>query len=518
MKIYVGKKWREGFLDYYCGEEEYRIKVIALKNLEKLEGVYFIRQKNIKLVINYLKKIGPKAVFTKIISRLRETYRNEKFVSYGVGTIIESQKNGKFSAGQTVAFIAPLHPPVAERITLPEILISEIDQIEIPALSPDFLHYQPISDSSNNKWWSEISGWSIYSGIIIKENSLKKIFEKLKEDFKDTNWKTSVKLQINNNNKVAEQKNISNKSSNKKTAVLFGYGNYAKTTIIPNIKKHAEIISIHEIDPTQIFFEKKCSLDSSPILRSGEKYDIHFIAGFHHTHTPLAVSALNQNTCAVVEKPIVTDKAQLDELIKAIKNSNGKFFAGFHKRYSPFNKLAVKDLNLSKNTPFSYHCVVHEHKQPPLYWYNWPNSKSPLISNGCHWIDHFLYLNNYSVPKAFGVFKAQNGDINASIELENGSFFTMAFSDKGSDYKGVRDYAELRTDVSTVKIIDDALYIAENKAGIIRHKKINKMENYKIMYETIVEKISKNNAGDSLESILISAGATLELEEKLNAF
>jgi len=40
MKILTGKKWRGGFLDYHRNKKEYRIQVLAWKNLERLENVF----------------------------------------------------------------------------------------------------------------------------------------------------------------------------------------------------------------------------------------------------------------------------------------------------------------------------------------------------------------------------------------------------------------------------------------------------------------------------------------------
>lgn len=518
MKMFVKNKWLEGFLDYYKSSQEYRIQTRGFINLEKLDDAYFIRPKSIIMVINYLREFGIIAVLRKIKSRLQEKFRNEKYVSCGIGIILETADDDKFAIGDLVAFIAPLHPALTERIVLPKELIIKINPSVILNIPNNIIAYKKIEKNQGSQiWWQKIRGWSIYSGEKLINENIDKILEKTKDCIINADWEKMEYFNIENPSAITEiREKIIDKKTDKKTAVLFGYGNYAKTQILPNIKKHINILAVHEIDPAQIYFEKKIKLDTSPIPRLKEKYGAFFIAGFHHTHAELAIQAINQNAYAVIEKPIVTEKKQLDDLTAAIQKNNGNIFSCFHKRYSPFNDLAVKDLNILNNDPISYHCIVHEQSQPLLYWYNWPNSKSPLLYNGCHWIDHFLFLNNFNKLKYYGAgSNSEKNTFNAWIELENGAFFTMTLSDKGSDYRGVQDYVELRTKKSTVKIINDSIYSSENKNGIIRKKTINKMDNYKLMYEKIAEKINRNEKGDTMESIKISAEIILFLEDLL---
>ncbi len=513
MKILVDNKWQEGFLDYYRSPQEYWIKVMAFKNLEKLEGTYFVRPKSIRLVFNYIHKIGIIAVLRKITSRLKEKYRNEKYVSCGFGVILESANDNKLSKGEIVGFIAPFHPAASERIVLPEDLIIKISQSDVLSASSNKIFYQSLENEPSDLWWRDIRGWSIYSGAAISEDARRNITENLREIIKNTDWSKSKKLNVKDD-EIAETKIIRRKqlSDNRKTGVLFGYGNYAKSVVLPNIKSCVNVIAVHEIDPAQIFFEKKYCLDTSPLPRKNEQYDVYLIAGYHHTHAPLAIYALKQNAVAVVEKPIATEENQLNDLLSAMKTTTGKIFAAFHKRYSPFNYLIFKDLGVNLGEPISYCCTVYETLQPPLYWYRWPNSKSELLSNGCHWIDHFLYLNNFSEPKNYNVKPLENGAINATMILENGDSFSMTLAKGKENQIGIQDNVELKAENATVKIINDAEYMAENRGKIVRREKINKMENYKMMYNSIGKRTLAGGQGDSLQSVEISSSTVLKLE------
>lgn len=524
MKILAKNKWRGGFLDYHRNPEEYRLKILAIKNLEKIEDAYIVRPKSPRMVWNYLWRFGPRAVWRKIKSRLDEESRNEKFVSIGVGKVIEAPESGNLEIGSRVIFILPLHPAALERAVLPAELLREYSQNAPDVHDTEILHI-PLKNDGGDKWWATIAGWSSYSGIKLDEDLCSRIIQRAEEIITNEDWNKARKLPMSNvsTSEVRRTSEVPKlKNERRLRAILFGFGNYAKVQIIPNIKKHIELIGIHEIDPVQIYppkffgekFERVPYTDTAPMPRVNEEYDALFIAGYHHTHTPLAIEALKKNKYAVVEKPIAVDRIQLNNLLETLKQHQGKFLTGFHKRYSPFNSLIFKDLKIKRGKPINYHCIAYEVPYPKYFWYNWPNSKGPITANGCHWIDHFLYLNNWSKPKRLELFLTLDMTTNSSIELENDAIFTMTLTEQGSPYIGVQDYVELRAGDRTAKIIDDSRYIAEGPNGVVRKKTINKMKNYQLMYETVSKKIAEGSAGDPLESVEVSTEAMLNLEEK----
>jgi len=517
MRIFTGNKWRNGFLDYCRNKNEYRIRVLAWKNLEKLENVYHTRAKSLRLLINYFPVVGFEGLFTKVWSRLREDRRNEKYISWGIGKIVESADNKIFFEGELVGFIAPLHPAMAERVVLPAEFIFKIDKSVIPEMPADAILYLPLKEKTQNNWWRDIRGWSVYSGLEVPEETRKKTSEGLIRDIKNSEWQKFDKVDAKNSSPVAEIKGqIKNADSKKKTAVLFGFGNYAKINIIPYTRPFVNIKSVHEIDPTQISFERGVQRwDSIPFPRKEEKFDVYFVATYNHTHFPITLYALNQGAYVVLEKPIVNDYDEFNELEKALKRAGRRLFIGFHKRYGTFNKMALEDLGVKRGDPISYHSIVYELLQPEFFWYNWPVSKSTFFANGCHQIDHFLYLNNFSKPINSDIKLLQDNAVEVWIELANGATFTTTFSEKGSLRVGPRDIVELKVHGRNVRIIDSIRYMSEDNYRIIRKKRIFKTDSYKEMYQEIGRRIANNEEGDSVESILVSGKIMLDLEEKL---
>src|SRR3990167_5899620 len=103
MNLLIKNKWYN-ILDSYLLSNSIRIRIQAIFNLERIDNQYFIRKKSLRNLYNYYREIGFKSVVQKVLSRLRENARNEKYFSIGIGEILESSSN-LFSVKQMVCFI-----------------------------------------------------------------------------------------------------------------------------------------------------------------------------------------------------------------------------------------------------------------------------------------------------------------------------------------------------------------------------------------------------------------------------
>lgn len=521
MKVLINNKWTDSFLDYHCGLEDCLIEVAVWKNLERIQGLYFERPKSLWMIWNYLRDIGPRHTLRKALSRNQESYRNDKYAACGIGYVREAPKGSGYAAGQAVVFLAPCHPRVAERIVLPAELVKPVDASGLSFLpKKGLIYHTKLGERTHSEqWWQPIRSWSPHSGIGLSLLECSGLLDRALESLKHTDWRTAIQLRSRRRSVVQTRVAMDRPADiRRKSAVLFGYGNYAKSIILPNVRKYLDVRCIHEIDPLQIPLNRpvQCGWDTAPQAGVDEKYEVFLIAGFHHTHVPLAIQALQQDACVVVEKPIAVDRAQLAALLEVMSGVRGKVFCCFHKRYSPFNALAREDLRLQLGEPVSYHCVVYEAPLPPDHWYRWPNSRSRLITNGCHWIDHFLFLNGYAEATAWDLTLAPDRSaVNCSIVLANGAFFTMVMTYDGSERIGPQDYVELRRNDRTVRIVNETVYLAEAKHRILRRRKVNKMRSYEQMYQVISRQIILNGAGDSVASVKGAVELGVRLEERL---
>ncbi len=512
MKVLLGSRWRDGYLDEWRGPGDVRVQVFGLRNLERVTGLYFVPPRRLGRVWNYVREVGVRAVARKVASRLRERARNEKWLSAGYGRVLEAPPGSDLAPASWVAFVAPAHPPCLERIVLPLALVVPIPP---PACIDDRCILFQSQQDGGEPWWSALLGWSKWSGSEIPRAELSRIRQFLRDDAH--RFGQSQRLELTRT-EVQERREPLGPHRQGKQAILFGLGNYAKTNILPNIRANLVVTAIHEIDPLQLPSRASGALawDTSPLPRENESAaDAWFIAGFHHSHAPLAALALRRGAAAVVEKPLATTTEQLADLESALQSPGARYFACFHKRYSSLNTIARRDLGVMDGDPISYHCIVYEVPLPEHHWYRWPNSRSRLTSNGCHWLDHFLYLNAFSTPTGKTLTVANDQTVNCSVSLANGAFFTMILTDRGADRIGMQELVELRTPGRTVRIINNADYLAEGEGEMIRKVRLRKTDAYRSMYHLISRKIRTGKPGDAPSSALMSTRLTLELEALL---
>lgn len=490
-------------------EHEVRIAVQEWIITELVTDQYIERSKSPRMVWEYLKRIGPVAVWRKLRSRLAEGSRNQKIVGVGAGQILEAPRDGHVEPGQKVIFFAPNHSLNWPRIVLDQRLLipfnfsEEKNAKNLQTLPSDLRKY---------------AGWSCYAGWPLDDAAIKKVLYEISKDYAAENMDIAHSSTFFQENNICERREGVCKSSQRPSAVVFGLGNYAKTQIIPHIRKHLHLEGVHEIDPDQLetFAGSRATLDTNPWPRVDESYDAWFIAGFHHTHAPLAVQAIESGAYAVVEKPLATTNSQYEATENALdKATQNRLFTCFHKRYSRINEWVWEDFGFFQSgAPLDMHCIVYEIPLPRLHWYNWPNSGSRLISNGCHWLDYFLYVNGFAAVADADVLPLRGSDLSVWVQLDNGAQLVMSLTDSGSQRLGVRDTIELRTGNKTARIIDGTYYQAESSDRMLRRRKVNPLESYARMYRTICKCILGGKDGDPFDA-LRSTKLTLALEKEL---
>lgn len=518
MRSLRGQNWAEGRIDVHRRAGEYRVQVEGWLTLERVQGLYPEKAKSARMVWNYLREIGPRATARKILSRASERHRNEKFVACGFGRVIERPRGGHHAHGERVVFLLPAGPACAERIVAPEELLRTAEADALPEPTHGTLAYLPPTPTHGRyTWWEPVRGWHPESGTALPQLGMSMVMKDAARALREASWSQARPLEVSGSEAVTilPATRAPAPDDRQPSAVLFGYGNYAKTVALPGLRKHLRIDRIHELDPDQIPERASdVTWDTSPELPR-ERHDAVIIAGYHHTHAPIAAEALARGSAVLIEKPVATTRRQLHTLLSAMRRSDAPVFSGYQRRYLPFNDLARQDLGILSGDPVSYHAIVFEVPLPDLHWYRWPNSRSRLLSNGCHWLDHFLFLNDFAPVTDHHLAVAPDGQLNCSVTLANGAFGTMVLTDRGSRRLGVRDHVELRAGGTTVTIEDMSRYRAENESRVFRTKRIPRLEAYWRMYHEISRRIAHGEPGDSIESVQRSAGLVLDLEDQL---
>lgn len=493
-----------------------RIDVLAWEPLCRIDDQYMERPRSLRMLWYYLLHVGVVAVARKVSSRRAERRRNRKIVALGAGVVLQAGSSSGLGEGDKIVFLAPNHPSLPKR----NMISNDYRFVRSLAWLRQVNSESPAS--SCREGLAEVVGrwkaWSPFSGMEPDEARLEAALRSVAGRFTDLAQRARL-TDASAEGRVQAVERIEAKGPSKfgKSAVVFGLGNYAKTQILPVVKKELDLVCVHEIDPDQFATVEggRLSLDSSPCPRGGESYDAWFMAGYHHTHAPLAIAALKQSAYAVVEKPIATTKEQFRELLELVESSQtSRLFACFQKRYSKMHEWACKDLHCKIGKPVHMYASVFEIPLPSAHWYNWPASGSRLISNGCHWLDYFMYINGYVEVADAQVVTAPGGDLLATVCLQNEARLVLSLTDRGSARLGVREFVEFRCEDATVQVVDARRYTAENTSRKIRSRIVNPVRAYHRMYTTICRRIRAAEPGDPAVS-LRSTELMLRLEQQL---
>lgn len=511
----LGSAWRGGYLDYHRAPGQVRIQVRAYWPLERLRDVFLEQPHSLRRLWNYYKVFGIRELALKVRSRWRERLRDRRFLCVGAGEVRESDAEGDLPPGTPVAFVAPCHSECTERVCLPRCLVTSISEELLRRVSLEgavALYRDPPPPGQPD--WDAVAGWNQFSGADVAGRAMS-LLPWVVESLERLEARAAERLPLPTPTPIRERSEQRPCGGGRMSAVLFGLGNYAKTIILPKIDGRIKVECIHEVEPTQVgpVRNGQYVYDTCDTFRRGERYDVACIAGYHHTHAALAILALRAGSWAVVEKPIVTTRRQLEELMATLREHPGRFYAGFNMRYNPLWTLARRDLRLCPGEPVNHHCIIFETPLVRRHWYNWPNSRSRIVSNGCHWLDHFLFMNDWARPERWRLSKARNGDLHVSVELENGAAFFMSLTDHGSPRVGVYDYVELRANGVTVRVTQASGYMSEDRNRIIRRTRVHRLAAYRRMYQVISRRILEGLPGDSLESVQRSCELMLALDE-----
>lgn len=226
---------------------------------------------------------------------------------------------------------------------------------------------------------------------------------------------------------------------------LIGAGLFANTTLLPALKKIAPINlrgvatatgSSGQHTGNKFGFEY-CTSDYKEIL-ADERIDCVMIATRHNLHAKIAVEALKREKDVFVEKPLALSVQELDEIIEARKEHQGRLMVGFNRRFSPFSIKAKKLLGQSSE-PIVISCRVNAGFVPKDSWVQDPTEgRGRIIGEVCHFIDLIQYLTDslpvrvYAETISGGNKEYTNEDnVIINIKLRDGSISSITYVAKG---------------------------------------------------------------------------------------
>ncbi len=255
---------------------------------------------------------------------------------------------------------------------------------------------------------------------------------------------------------------------------LIGAGNFAKGTILPIIKKipYVNLVGVATATGTSAeYIARKfdfdyCTTDYTKLLEDPD-IDCVIIATRHDLHARIASEALEHDKDVFVEKPLALTLEELERVIKAYNNSNGRIMVGFNRRFSPFSMKAKEIIGCKE--PLALNIRVNAGKLPSDSWvYDPAEGGGRILGEVCHFVDLAIYFIE-SLPKRVyaqtieAPHYSADDNVLVNISFENGSVASILYVSNGD-----RAFSRERVEVfgnNAVAVIDNFKSLVVSKDG-----------------------------------------------------
>ena len=213
---------------------------------------------------------------------------------------------------------------------------------------------------------------------------------------------------------------------------MIGAGSYARKFLLPNFKSNnAEFCSIATASGLSArdiggqYGFALCVSNADQVI-SDQSTNLIVIATRHDTHAELTRKALEQKKNVFVEKPLAMNDAELDAVIAAANESNGRLTVGYNRRFSPSAKQAMEFFK-NRQSPLSILYRVNAGRIPRDSWIQDPiQGGGRIIGEVCHFIDLMHFLTGSVTTRIYAEAIASK---NHEVVAEDSVFITLRFAD-----------------------------------------------------------------------------------------
>lgn len=213
---------------------------------------------------------------------------------------------------------------------------------------------------------------------------------------------------------------------------LIGAGGYVTAMLLPHLKAEgahfrsiqtASGVSANNVGKKFGFAR---AVSSAEEVINDPDVNLVMIGTQHDLHATLAQQALKANRDVFVEKPLALNDDELDAVLDAVQNSQGRLMAGFNRRFSPLTRKA-KEVFAGHNGPLSILYRVNAGRIPREHWTQDPEKGGGrIIGEVCHFVDLIQFLAGAPPVSVFA--EAVSGNNVAAVDHDS-VFITLRFAD-----------------------------------------------------------------------------------------
>lgn len=186
-----------------------------------------------------------------------------------------------------------------------------------------------------------------------------------------------------------------------------------------------------------------------------------YVASNHASHSHYAVQALEQGLDVYIEKPIAVTYLQLVELLKALRASGGRVFAGYNRPFSGAIRLLRQEMDIDRSSAISMQCFVAGHLLAADHWYRRPDEGTRICGNMGHWLDLMVHIFCWrSLPDSMtiSILAADQNEpdenVVVSLRSDRGDIVSIILTARSEPFEGILETINIQHG-STMCTIDD---------------------------------------------------------------
>jgi len=227
---------------------------------------------------------------------------------------------------------------------------------------------------------------------------------------------------------------------------MIGAGGFAKVKLMPIISKlsNTKINGIADADistalnSSNLYKAAKACTDYTELFTDEDLVDVVVIASPHKFHCAQTIDALSHGKAVFLEKPMVTDWQQLNDIRLFLKhNANAPLCVDYNRSFAPFIQKIRSALSKRKR-PLMLHYRMNAGFISKDHWVQTDIGAGRIIGEACHIVDLFCYLTT-SKPVAVSVESMHSSDENifptdnftVHISFEDGSVCSLLYTSVG---------------------------------------------------------------------------------------
>lgn len=223
---------------------------------------------------------------------------------------------------------------------------------------------------------------------------------------------------------------------------LIGAGNFAKSTLLPQLQTHREcdLVTVATASGRNAravgmrFGFRSITTDYREVINNPE-IDAVVIATRHDSHAQLTADALRAGKAVFVEKPLAIDVEALTNLEKVVTETGGRVLVGFNRRHSAL-AIKMKD-HFTEAGPLAISYRVNAGSIPPESWIQSEEGGGRIVGECCHFIDLVQFITGSTPIEVHAVRHPSGSDtLCASLRFADGSICNLGYFANGDSGAG----------------------------------------------------------------------------------